>query len=346
MMRRKIMKLAALMLILSMVSLTFTGCNDSQSTANNASESEYTHRVILMTDPHYSYEETYDELKVMAPESKPSRVTGKAFGYTQLEKMQSIIKDIDDFNAKEPIEAVFVLGDITTDDYGYRNLPDNYLEKFKKDFIDQLSYPCYTIAGNHDSYPNKDWKKAIGTDRQFSVKVGDAAFIMLDTFSDDPATATTSGSPYIGIDVEFLKEEIAKYPTEKIFLCSHYYTPNDETPDYELTKLMKENDRIVCLFRGHTHLNSVLMSSELDDRFVFDAGGYAYYDDSTDGAWDFSYFDDSWAWGYQVLEWNDTEVHTYHVKPPRLYTASNGTFDFVGCIEDEYTISLLNEEEK
>ena len=337
--RKSILKFISMALVMSVLSFTLVGCGDTQSATNDSSDSEYTHRVIIMSDLHYSYEETSAELQAAYPESTPSRVTGKVFGFSQAEKLKMTIEDIDDFNEREPIEAVFVLGDITTDDYGFRDYPENYVEKFKNDFVDKLSYPCHVIPGNHDSYPNDEWKKAMGTDRQYSVKVGDAVFIMLDTFEAKPATST-SGSKYVGIDVDFLKEEIAKYPTEKIFLCTHYYEPNDESPNYELSKLMKENDRIVCLFRGHTHKNSALMSTELGDRFVFDDGGYAFNDDSSDGTWDFTSFDNDWAWGYQVLEWNDTEVHTYHVKTPRQYTASNGTFNFVGCIEDEYTIQI------
>lgn len=330
------------MLALSMVSLALTGCGDSASTSGEASESKYTHRVIFVSDMHYTTEETTEELKEIHPEANTSAAAGNAFGYTQAEKIQAILDDINAFSEKEPIEAVLVLGDLTLDDYGYRNLPENYLKKFKSDFIEKLDYPCYATAGNHDSYPNEEWKAVMGTERQYSVKIGDAVFIMLDTFSDELASGA-AGSPYVSIDVDFLEEQLEKYPTEKIFLCSHYYKPS--ATDYRFTKLLKENDRIVCMFMGHTHNNTVLAPEELGYKFLVDIGGYAYVDNTTGGTWDFSLFDDDWAWGYQVLEWNETEAHLYHVKTARQYNASNGVFDFVGAIEDDMTIQIKKDNE-
>lgn len=195
-----------------------------------------------------------------------------------------------------------------------------------------MDFPWYAIAGNHDSYPNEEWKSIIGTDRQYSVKIGDAVFIMLDTFTDDLATGA-SGSPYAGVDVEWLQKELEKYPTETIFLCSHYYQPKEA--DYKFKRILKENPRIVCMFRGHTHKNTVLAPEEMNFVHLADIGGYAYDGDDSSGAWDFSQFNDNWAWGYQVLEWNETEARMYHVKTPRSYTGSNGTFNFPGGIEED-----------
>ena len=334
-----IIRLTAATLSLSMLSLSLAGCTvreNSDSPSDNLSESEYTHRVILVSDMHYTTEETTEELKALYPDANTSVAAGDAFGYTQREKIQCILDDINAFAERESIDAIMILGDISLDDYSYRNLPENYVQKFKEDFIDQTSYPCYTIPGNHDSYSNEDWKKVIGTDRQFSVKIGDAVFIMLDTFSQDPATGA-SGSPYVGVDTDFLEQELAKYPTETIFLCSHYYTADSN--DYKFTKLLKDNDRIVCMFRGHTHQNTLLAPEEMDYRFLVDIGGYGYNGGAATGN-DFSYFDDAWAWGYQVLEWNDTTAHIYHVKPARHYSGSNGEFDFVGGIEDDKVLTI------
>ena len=37
---------------------------------------------------------------------------------------------------------------------------------------------------------------------------------------------------------------------------------------------------------------------------------------------------------------NENEVHLYHVKPARIYTGTNGTFNFAGAIEDDIVIKL------
>ena len=81
-------------------------------------------------------------------------------------------------------------------------------------------------------------------------------------------------------------------------------------------------------------------------KFLFDIGGYGYQSDLSSGTYDWDVFDDDYAWGYQVVEWNETEVHTYHVKTTRTYNGTNGTFDFVGAIEDAKTIQIDKGEEE
>lgn len=339
--RKSISKLISATLLLSVLSLSLIGCGDSESTSSKSSDSKYTHRVILVSDMHYTTEENPDELKERYPDSNASTASGETFGISQKDKIQAILDDIDAFTEKQSIDAVMVLGDLSLDDYGFRNLPEKYLAKFKTDFLDKLDYPWYAIAGNHDSYPNEEWKAIIGTDRQYSVKIGDAAFIMLDTFTDELATGA-SGSPYKGVDVEWLEKELEKYPTETIFLCSHYYKPS--AADYKFTKLLRDNPRIVCMFHGHTHQNTIVAPEQMNYKILANIGAYAYDGDDSSGAWDFSQFDDDWAWGYQVLEWNETEARIYHVKTPRTYIASNGTFNFTGAIEDEMIIQIKKDE--
>lgn len=342
-MKRKLFKkYISATLSMVLLALAVTGCQGSEETANGVADSKYTHRVLLISDLHYTTEETAGEYKLLHPEANVSDAAGKTFGYTQAEKIEAALEDIEDFNEDFPIEAVMVLGDLSLDDYGYRNIPESYLKKFKKDFLDELKFPWYAIAGNHDSYPNEEWKAIIGQDRQYTVKIGDAVFIMLDTFEDELATGA-SGSKYKGVDVEYLEEQLEKYPTETIFLCTHYYQPT--AADYKFTKLLRENPRIVCTFRGHTHKNTVLAPEEMAYDYLADIGGYAYDGDDSSGGWDFSQFDDDWAWGFQVLEWNETEARIYHVKTPRTYEGSNGTFNFVGGIEDDNVIPIKKNEE-
>lgn len=337
---KSLKKVGSAILSAVLLSLAIVGCGDSTATKKGV-DSKYTHRVILVSDMHYASEESAADMQAKYPESNPSIASGETFGYTQAEKVQAILDDIDDFAERQPIDAVMVLGDLSLDDYGYRNLPVSYLKEVKKDFLDKLDFPWYAIAGNHDSYPNEEWKAIMGTDRQYSVKIGDAVFIMLDTFADELATGA-SGSPYVGVDVEWLEKELEKYPTETIFLCSHFYQPKEA--DFKFRKILRDNPRIVCMFRGHTHKNTVLASEYMNYKYLADIGGYAYDGDDSSGEWDFSQFHDNWAWGYQVLEWNDTEARIYHVKTPRSYTGSNGTFNFPGGIEEDNIIKLQKDE--
>ncbi len=298
----------------------------------------YKNRIVLISDMHYTTQENSAELKALYPEAKASVAAGNTLGHTQKEKIEHIMSDITSFTEKEDIDAILVLGDLSIDDYSYRNLPENYCKKFKEDCMDQLPFPYYVIPGNHDSYPNEIWKDIFGYDRQYSFKLKDAAFIMLDTFNDSPAY-TASGSAYTGVDMDFLKKELEKYPTEQIFLCSHFFKVS-QFPD-ELNELLNSNSRIVCLFDGHTHKNRVFTELEKIPQPKINIGGYGYEGEKReDGKWYFDRYDDAWAWGYEVLEWNENEAHVYHVKPARRYEGFNGVFEHPFTIENELTISF------
>lgn len=298
----------------------------------------YKNRVLLLSDMHYTTQETAKELKAIYPEAKASVAAGNTLGHTQQEKIQCILDDVNAFTAKEDIDAIFVLGDLSIDDYSYRNLPENYCKKFKEDCMAHFTHPTYVIPGNHDSYPNEMWKEVFGTDRQYSFKLKDTAFIMLDTFDDCPAY-TASGSAYTGVDMDFLKTELEKYPTEQIFLCSHFFKVS-QFPE-ELTQLLNANSRIVCLFDGHTHKNRVFAELETIKQPKINIGGYGYQGEKReDGKWYFDRYDDDWAWGYEVLEWNEEEAHVYHVKPERRYEGFNGVFEHPYTVENEFTIKF------
>lgn len=301
-------------------------------------KTNYKNRVVLISDMHYTTEKTDREFKSIYPDAKVSPASGNAFGYTQTEKIDCILNDLSKFMESKTVHAVLILGDLSIDDYGFRNLPENYCEKFKEHCM--AKFPClsYAIPGNHDSYPNAMWKELFGYNRQYSVKICGAVFIMLDTFNSTPA-ATASGSPYTGIDLDFLERELQKYPTEQIFLCSHYI--NTLAYDEKLIELLNKNRRIVCLFDAHTHVNRIHLANDRIQQYQINVGGYGYKGEKReDGKWYFDKFHESWAWGYEVLEWNETKAHVYHVKPNRRYFGSSGEVYYPGAIEDELVIEF------
>ena len=344
--RRISTKLLALFLSCSMLTWALVGCGDSgvedespikTEESTETSNKEYTHRIIVMSDPHYMTNDSQVTYNTNHPGENAAPSAGDAFGYTQTEKMSAILTDVNKFAERENVEGVLVLGDLGTDDYGFRNLSENYVQKFKEEVMAKFPGVSYALPGNHDTYPNDMWNEIFGYDRQYSVKIGDAAFIMLDTYAD-LSTVDASGSRYTGIDVDWLEKELEKYPTEQIFLCCHYLGSQEE--NYKLNKILRENERIVCVFRGHTHLNEILVCNNLNNEFMFDLGGYAYMGEKTAAGYDYSVYDNSWAWGFGVLEWNDTEAHYYHVKFDRTYTGSNGIFNYAGAIEDDMIIKF------
>jgi len=282
------------------------------------------HRVLLVSDMHYTTEETREELKKIDPTMNTSAAAGNAFGYTQREKIEKIYEAVIEENQKAPLDAVLVLGDLSIDDYSFRNLP-NYCQKFKEECMDRFPCPAYAIPGNHDSYPDEMWREVFGYGRQFAVEIDDAVFLMMDVFRSTPADSA-SGSPLTPLEASYLRQALAQYVGKKIFLCAHYFTERIFTE--AAREIIFNSPDIVCLFRGHTHKNEVCwLGKEYNNKALIDIGGYAYNGFCIDKKWTFDIFDFAWAWGYQILEWEEDSIHTYHIKPALHYKAGNGEFD-------------------
>ncbi len=298
--------------------------------------SELKQRFLLVSDMHYSTEETPAEMKLIYPEAKTSVASGNAFGKKQREKIEKVYLDIIEEHRRSPLDAVLVLGDLSIDDYDYRKLPISYVKKFREDCMDRLPMPSYAIPGNHDSWPNELWREMIGYDRQYVLEFGDVVFLMADTFPGTPAKKDNpaSGSAEAPLDDEFLRENLAKYKGKKIFICAHHIS--DRLITEEGRRLIKESGDVVCMFRGHVHINSVNdMGEDCGHVEMIDIGGYGYYGMQSDGKYDFNVFDFKWAWGYQIIEIYDDKIKTYHVKTDNKYIATNGVFEVTETVEGE-----------
>ncbi len=299
-------------------------------------------RFLLVSDMHYTTNERPRELAKTYPNAQASVASGNAFGKTQREKIEKIYEDIIAENTRSKLDAVFILGDLSIDDYDYRNLPINYCGEFKKDLMDRLPCPSYALPGNHDSYPNEMWKEVMGYDRKYTVEVGDAAFIMDDSFANVPANPDhpASGSDFTPTDPLFLQNCLEKHKGKKIFYCSHYIDTRENSqffPD-SCKELIQKCDDLVFLYRGHTHINSVhYFKSDLKNKPVIDIGGYGYSGQIVNDKYDFNIFDVAWAWGYQILEIYDDKVETYHVRTANEYIATNGNFHVDETVEDKIT---------
>lgn len=293
------------------------------------------HRILLVSDMHYTTDLSEKELRLTHPESRASLASGPLFGRTQKEKIDLISAAVAEEHAKAPLDAVLVLGDLSIDDYDYRNLPDNYCRRFLDECMRGFPCPSWALAGNHDSYPDEAWREVFGYGRQYSVRIGDRVFVMLDTFRKVPAH-DASGAAYTPVDVDFLRAELEKYPTEKFFLCTHYIDIRQEEQNVEFCRILQENDRILALFRGHTHIAELLTFA---GKPLADIGGYGYSGQVIDGKYTFEIFSPRWAYGYEVLEWDDSTTRFYHVKPALHYEAKNGSFDIPLTISGACTLN-------
>ena len=159
--RRISAKLLALFLSCSMLTMALVGCGGSSAEGESSiettesgetSKKEYTHRIIVMSDPHYMTNESQATYNANHPGENAAPSAGNAFGYTQTEKMSAVLGDVTKFAEREKVEGVLVLGDLGTDDYGYRNLSENYVQKFKDEVMTNFPGVSYALPGNHDTY--------------------------------------------------------------------------------------------------------------------------------------------------------------------------------------------------
>ena len=291
-------------------------------------------RVLLVSDMHYTTDLSEAELKMTHPEARASAASGPAFGRSQREKIDLITRAVREENDASPLDAVLILGDLSIDDYDFRRLPENYCEKFRDECMAVLPCPAYVIPGNHDSYPDGEWRRMFGTGRQYSLVIGGCLFLMTDTFADCPAHSA-SGSHYTPADTAFLRAELDAHPGLPAFLCAHHIS--GRAADDELRAFVAGEPRIQALFRGHTHLNLLW---EFGGRPLADIGGYAYNGREVNGKWIFDVFDPAWAWGYEILEWDECGFSMRHRKPPLHYEGSNGSFDVPETISGEYSATF------
>ncbi|MBE6612981.1 MAG: hypothetical protein E7632_10860 [Ruminococcaceae bacterium] len=285
-------------------------------------------RILLFSDIHYTTDLSQEEMTAIAPRARVSAAAGDAFGLTQREKLETARRWITAEHERSPLDAVLMLGDLSIDDYNWRNLPENYCEKCKKELFDALPCPVHAIPGNHDSYPDQLWREIFGTPRQYSLDFGDFGVIMLDTFANTPCK-DASGSHYSGIDRAFVAKELVKFGSNPVLLCAHHV--NDQQVDWDFAMFCKAHPNIRAIFRGHTHKSAVLPFTSQSILPLIDIGGIAYDGFCLGGRWTFGIFNESWAWGYQILEF-DGRFTSWHVKPPHRYVAENGIYDFPGEI--------------
>ena len=159
-------------------------------------------------------------------------------------------------------------------------------------------------------------------DRQFSFKIGNMAFIMLDTFSDQGSNSKSNGTSYVGIDKTWLASEMAKYRNCKVVVCSHYFNSMSE-----LKQLSDQYSNIIGFYHGHTHLYEAVDVG--NGTMCINDGGFSYTAFASEGGeWNFEYLDPRSAWGYCILEWtaDNSRCVSYRTTLAITYEATNMTY--------------------
>lgn len=230
---------------------------------------------------------------------------------TSEDRMGRLIRDLGEEYKKEPFDMLLMLGDYSLDfwvfpPYGsVLNRGVSYTEKFMKDVYPHLP-PCpkYMIAGNHEQYGHENWKRITGHDRRMTVPYGDYLFIILDNFGGDLDPTVNSDGTYTPSDLAYIREQMENYPHAKVFLCAHDFNMEKETPEF--CELLKREDRIICLFAGHTHRSDITdLGEACGHKCLIRDGQFSYSRDIENS-----------RWGWRELRFHDDgSVTTAYITP-------------------------------
>ena len=215
-------------------------------------------RIIIASDIHYCQRDWY--------------------GWDKDERMEHFLASLEAEYQRDPYDMILMLGDYSLDHWKwqekgtYLTIGRSYTKEFVEKYCSRLKVPYYMIPGNHEQYGEEKWREITGFSRQFSVEYGEYLFVMLDTYAGNLDPTEHHDGVFTRIDAEYLRSEMESHPNHKIILCSHMFDIAGESD--EVKELVKD-ERVLCLFCGHTHgTNIVKLPEELGHKRVIFTGNY------------------------------------------------------------------------
>ena len=204
------------------------------------------------------------------------------YGVKAEDRVQKFIDDLKTEYEKQPYQALLLLGDYSLDHWKWQ-IKGSYIEKgisYTKRFVDEylsqlndLPIEIRMIAGNHEQYGEKLYHELTGYPREDVYVTGDWLFILMDTYKGGLDPTEHHDGVYTGADMEFIKLQMDIYPDKKVILCSHYIEPWRDTEEF---KALLRDDRIICLFAGHTHNSDIwYMEEEYGSKKTIFTGQYS-----------------------------------------------------------------------
>ena len=260
-------------------------------------------RVILMSDIHYIKDGWY--------------------GVTREIKKDRLCKDLQQEYAKDPYDALLLLGDYSLDHWkngGFYLTPGICdTKQFRDECLDQIApenVDVFMMPGNHEQYGEAKWEEMTGFKRSGHLICGPVLFILLDTYGADLDPETHFDGTYVGADVKRIRELMALYPDKKVILCSHWFAMDRESEEF--CALLKEESRILCLFCGHNHASRVVTSGEASgDKPLIFTGNYSYAGEKNVVRC---------LSGYRELIITETGIATKYIVPPHDYQIESVKF--------------------
>ena len=218
------------------------------------------------------------------------------YGMKNSDRVKKFIEDVKKEYEKDPFEMLLLLGDYSLDHWVY-DIGGSYLreglsntEKFVKEYLSEImdmGIPVYMIPGNHEQYGHEDWEKFTGFKRESYALCGDYLFILQDTYAGVLDPKEHSDGTYKPANVEDIKKLMVKYPDKKVFLCSHFYEPDNESEEFK--ELVKNDDRILSMICGHIHVSKVWDMRDSLGKLMLMTGNYSYSSEkpAQDSLWGF-----------------------------------------------------------
>lgn len=276
-------------------------------------------RVIVMSDIHYCEKGWY--------------------GMPQEVKGELLCADLEQEYAKDPYGALLLLGDYSLDHWAW-STKGTYLargisntKRFKDQCLSRLApkgVAVRMIAGNHEQYGEALWEELTGYCRQDYLVCGSVLFILLDTFGGDLDPTIHSDGTYIGADVAAITALMARYPDKKVILCAHWFDTGRESEDF--LRLLREEERILCLLCGHNHLSRVASTGEENgNKPIIYTGHYSYSGEKNVVRC---------LNGYREIMITEDGITSKYIVPPHTYTIENVTFSTEYTEQDEIKIAF------
>ncbi len=252
--------------------------------------------------------------------------------------MQKFIDDIKAEYEKQPFEALLLLGDYSLDHWKWQT-KGSYLEKgvsntkrFVDEYLSQLKdlpIGIRMIAGNHEQYGEKLYHELTGYHREDIYVTGDWLFVLMDTYKGDLDPTEHHDGVYTGADVAFIKSQMEKYPNKKVIICSHYIEPWRDTEEF---KALLRDDRVVCLFAGHTHKSEIWhMEEEYGSKKTIFTGQYGELNKKTLTAS---------MWGFRELILTDEYIESNYITPENQILLNGETILHAYGKQDSVVINL------
>lgn len=240
------------------------------------------------------------------------------FGRDQERIAELFCEDLAKEYEKAPYDALLLLGDYSLDHWKWQT-KGTYLEKgisnaklFRERFLERIApdgVQVKMIAGNHEQYGEALWQELTGFQRRDHLVIGDFLFILTDTYGGDLDPTEHSDGTYIGADVAQIRSLMASYPDKKTVLCAHWFDVSSESDQFRT--LLKEENRILCLFCGHNHKSRVASTGEeFGNKPILYTGHYSYSGEGNNVRC---------LPGYRVLELGEDGMVSKYVVWPHRY---------------------------